>query len=167
MSSNLFQRVIRLNPDVIIYSETRLRRLMGQSWIHGVFSNCLQSFCDEYATVPCLDTRRYILMSDFFAFRPDKVRTNYPTWLEHRLSANDWAEGWTSTSFKDFISSGNFSWIQSYSNTSSCRIAQEDIGHSHERWWVKLDYILEGRTSCPGHDYSPCERDLEEKLSLE
>ena len=143
--------MIRLNPDVIIYDEARLRGLMANSSVYGVFANCINTFCDPYAIRPCTDKSDFHLIADFFAFRPNKAQ--YNRWFEFTLKH---AESWCSHSFGPIVQSGNFAWIQSYSNTTGCRIAQEDIGHTHEKWTVRLDYVVAGRTSCPGQDYAPC-----------
>ena len=145
-------RVIRLNPDTVVYDETRLRRLMAQPSAYGVFANCLNTFCDQYATRPCSEKDDFHLMTDFLGFRPDKAL--YDRWFD--LGVQNHAETWCTFSFDPIVRSGNFSWIQSYSNTTACRIAQEDIGHTHEYWAVKLDYVLAGRSFCPGQNYAPC-----------
>ena len=147
--------MIRINPDVTIYNDARLVSLMQQPSIHGIFSNCMATFCDRYAlqdpTRNCSERNDFQLMSDFFAFRPQET-LHYRGWLE----PNRHAENWTTTVFRHIVESGHFSWIQSYSNTSYCVITQEDIAHSHERWTVKLRYLINGRTSCPGHRPRGC-----------
>lgn len=136
-------RVIRLNPDTIIYDETRLRGFMAQPSVHGVFSNC--------ALIDC--NRRYQLMTDFLAFRP--IETNYSKWFENNSSHS---ESWCSSVFEDMVRNRKVGWIQRYSKSTACRIAQRDIGHTHEKWTAKLDYIIEGQTPCPEADYKPCGR---------
>lgn len=144
-----------MNPDVTIYDDSRLSRLMQQPFIHGIFANCLATFCDQYARMDpkrnCSDSTHFQLMSDFFAFRPSAV-DSYQSWFE----PNRHAENWTTTVFRHIVESGHFAWIQSYSNTSYCVVTQEDIAHSHERWTVKLKYLIDGRTSCPGHRPRGC-----------
>ena len=123
-------RVIRLNPDAIIYDETRLREFMANHSFHGVFSNCLQVDCEE----------SFLLMTDFLAFRPKE--TDFDKWIEDK---NTHAELWCSSVFGDMVRSNKVGWIQRISYTGACRIAQADIGHTHEGWPVKLDYIIKGK----------------------
>ena len=158
--------MVRLNPDVTVYDESRLRGLMARPAVHGVFANCLQTHCDEFAPPAlCSDAQSYLLMSDFFAFRPDRVRP-YDGWLTYRGRGDQaWAEEWTSLAFAPLVDGGRFAWIQSYSNSSSCKVSQPDIAHSHERWPTKLDHLLAGRTSCPGHHHQPC-GDSEEEATV-
>lgn len=144
--------MIRLNPDVIVYNEARLVQFMRQPSVHGVFSNCLYTYCDEYAVKPCLDRKDIMVMTDFLAFRPERAHP-YDGWL--RTNAKT-AERWATAAFKSMIDRGNLALIQRYNNSTHCRISQEDISHSHEIWTDKLDYIIDGRTSCPLHDDSPC-----------
>ena len=144
-----------MNPDVTIYDDTRLIRLMQQPDNHGIFANCLATFCDEYANMDprrkCTERKDFQLMSDFFAFRPNAVNS-YQSWHE----PSQHAENWTTTVFRNIVESGHFAWIQRYSNTSYCVVTQEDIAHSHEKWTTKLRYLIEGRTSCPGHRPRGC-----------
>ena len=142
--------MIRLNPDAVIYDETRLRGLLAQPSVYGVFANC-NTFCDENAIEPCDDSKSFLIMTDFLAFRPDKAL--YHRWFENSLKHS---ESWCSQSFLPILESGNFAWIQSYNNISACRIAQEDIGHTHEKWTVRLDYVIAGKTSCPQAVQAPC-----------
>ena len=160
--------MVRLNPDVTVYDESRLRGLMARPAVHGLFANCLQTHCDEFAPPGlCGDSQSYLLMSDFFAFRPDRARP-YDGWLTYRGRDDmDWAEEWTSLAFEPMVSSGSFAWLQSYSNSSSCKVSQEDVAHSHEKWTVKLDHLIAGRTSCPGHHYQPCAGPEEEEQEEE
>ena len=137
-------RVIRLNPDAIIYDESRLKGLMAQPSLHGIFSNCLRVDCSH----------NFVLMTDFLVFRPREA--NYDKWFEEKINH---AEEWCSSVFGDMARSDRAGWIQRISHHPSCRIAQEDIGHTHEKWTVKLDYIIDGRTSCPAANYDPCDPD--------
>ena len=143
-ASLLVPRVIRLNPDAIIYDESRLKGLMAQPSLHGIFSNCLRVDCSH----------NFVLMTDFLVFRPREA--NYDKWFEEKINH---AEEWCSSVFGDMARSDRAGWIQRISHHPSCRIAQEDIGHTHEKWTVKLDYIIDGRTSCPAANYDPCDPD--------
>ena len=133
--------MIRLNQDVVVYDETRLKRLMSQPSVYGVFSNCLDTYCDKYATRSCRESKDFSLMTDLFAFRPDEA--HYDRWFNTSIKKHP--ETWCSHSFKPIMESGNFAWLQSYANTSACRIQQEDIVHSHQKWTLRLDSVIAGR----------------------
>lgn len=116
--------VIRLNPDVIVYDETRLATAMQNKGCFAVLSNCAS--VEEGA----------IVMSDFFAFRP-KLAAHGKKWIE-QLEVRDpdaqyQAEGWTTSLFLDSYLEGKRYWIQSYGN-GGCRIDQPDILHGHYNW---------------------------------
>ena len=91
-------------------------------------------------------------MADFLAFRPNE--TDFDKWIG---DGNTHAGTKCTSVFGDMVRSNKVGWIQRISYTPSCRIAREDIGHTHEKWTIKLDYIIEGRTSCPASNYMPCD----------
>lgn len=120
--------VIRLNGDTMIYDDTRLTAFMQESECNAVFSNCATSPDDPVK-----------LMSDFFAFRPDRV--DYSMW---RL---DWwsrlnAERWTTAAFQSVVEKQKHRWIQSLSKSVYCRVMQQDIAHQHFCWHDQIYRLL-------------------------
>jgi hypothetical protein len=112
--------VIRLNPDVMIYDETRLARAMLNTSIYAVLSNC--GLVD--------DGNHITIMSDFFAFRPSMV--NYKKWNRNWQAVH--AESWATHAFDYLVKEGHSYWVQRYSLTPTCRTSQPDVLHGHFNW---------------------------------
>ena len=78
-------------------------------------------------------------MADFLAFRPNE--TDFDKWIG---DGNTHAGTKCTSVFGDMVRSNKVGWIQRMS-TGESRIAQADIGHTHEGWPVNLDYIIKGK----------------------
>lgn len=134
--------VIRLNGDTVIYDDTRLAAFMQESNCSAVLSNCARSLQDPVK-----------VMSDFFAFRPDRV--DYSTWgLDWWSRLN--AEHWTTEAFQAVIDLRNHRWIQSLSKYIACRIVQQDITHQHFCWQDQIHRLLNSSENIPSVSNEPC-----------
>lgn len=113
--------VIRLNPDVMIFDDTRLVSAMSNSSYHLIGSTCKAG-----------------LMTDFVAFRPSQVE--YKRWNQEWNVEKIMAEVWSSTAFRNILNSNKVFWLQNTPNISSCRIIQFDILHDHKSRWEEQLY---------------------------
>ena len=113
---NGYDWVIRLNPDTMIYDDTRLASYINNNTCTVVLANG--------------DNRGILVLSDFFAFRPDRV--DYSRWDRAYTSAH--AETWTTKAFSYLVSSNQHMWIQATPAWCMWRVSQADIVHAHYKW---------------------------------
>ena len=113
---NGYDWVIRLNPDTMIYDDTRLASYLNNNTCTVVLANG--------------NNRGILLLSDFFAFRPDRV--DYSRWDRAYMVWN--AERWTTNAFSYLISEQQHIWIQATPAWCMWRVSQADIVHAHYKW---------------------------------
>lgn len=121
-----FDWVIRLNPDVIIYSMALLKEVMSDPSVDAIFANCGQSWgtVDPLCKKGCLGRKT---MSDFFAFRPKALNLSQDPLHDVRADAEDDAERF----FRRIVMKGRERWLSSSHRTGWCRIKNTDVRHEH------------------------------------
>jgi hypothetical protein len=113
-----YEWMIRVNPDVVIWSEVPLMAAMKPSDTWGVFANC----------VKWKGASHLKLHTDFFAIRPNRVsRTAFTDWGSHSN-----AEGQATEEFR-FMIDGKHSFILvRKAKDAVCRVRGAGLWHSND-----------------------------------
>ena len=117
--------VVVSNVDVVVVNATRLAGMLANPQTWAVLANCNP---DRHCAAGCT---RALVHSDFFAFRPRRVRFHNETRTSH-------AETYVTKMFRATIALGRDAWIQARGfNDRSCRIragvraGRPEVVHDH------------------------------------
>lgn len=114
--------VIRINPDVIFYDETRLFNLMENPQVRGVFQNCL---CPRHGR------GAHLTHTDFFAVRPEYVDEQAFADWKWRAKHGHWAEEQATAAFQHIYDSGHWANLKAPPVYHPyCRLQDGGVWHS-------------------------------------
>lgn len=117
--------VVRLNPDVLMRDDRVISREMRNASTVGVFVDCHEVRCDS---PEC--TRKKVVNTDFFAFRPDSVDGDAFKYANYSQ-----AEAQATRAFRSAIQSRNVSWLTGVGPLNgACRVRGDfsPVIHEHD-----------------------------------